>query len=257
MKRLATEITYLLNRVIFGFIFIPGILWSVNELLARYLAGKQTVSLMDYYLQFYSRLDNPLTWLWVLSPYLLFLLTRPRARVKTAKVQSPLHKAASKGHEETVKALLDEGVKVHATNIRGQTPLQLAAMTDNVEVVRMLIDGGANIDIADPLNGARPLHNSATKGCTKVCELLLKHGADMDAQTDQGDTALHLAAANKHADIVSLLLSFHADHAVKNNAGFTAEQIATARDYTAIVSLIEQHAGSEWQYPRMLYNRAG
>ena len=105
MKRLATEITYLLNRVIVGGLFVPGILWSVNELLARYLTGKQTVSLMDYYQQFYSRLDSPVTWLWILSPYLLFLLTRPRARVKTGKVQPSLHKAARKGHEETVKVL--------------------------------------------------------------------------------------------------------------------------------------------------------
>jgi hypothetical protein len=258
MKRLATEITYLLNRVIFGFVFIPGILWSVNELLARYLAGKQTVSLMDFYLQFYSRLDSPLTWLWVLSPYSLFLLTRPRrARVKTGKVQPSLHKAVREGHEEAVKVLLDEGAKVHATNVRGQSPLHLAAMTDNVEVVRMLIDGGADIDVSEPGNRIRPLHNAATNGCTRVCEFLLKHGADMDAQTAQGDTALLLAAANGHADIVSLLLSFHADHGIRNNAGFTAEQIATARDSGAIVRLIQQHASSEWQYPRMLNNRAG
>ena len=90
-----------------------------------------------------------------------------------------------------------------------------------------------------------------------MCEFLLKHGADMDAQTAHGDTALHLAAANGHADIVSLLLSFHANHAVRNNAGFTAEQIATARDSSAIVRLIQQHSSSEWQYPRMLNNRAG
>ncbi|MGB5179051.1 MAG: ankyrin repeat domain-containing protein [Gammaproteobacteria bacterium] len=256
MKRLATEITCLLNRVIVGCLLVPGILWSLNELLARYLAVKQTVSLMDYYLQFYSRLDSPLTWLWVLSPYLLFLLTRPRARVKTGKAQPSLHKAASEGHEETVKVRIDEGARVHATNVRGQSPLHLAAMTDNVEVVRMLIDGGANIDASEPGNSIRPLHNAATNGCTRVCEFLLKHGADMDARTAQGDTALHLAATNRHADIVSLLLSFHADHAISNSAGFTAEQIATARGYNNIADLIRQHSSSEWQYPRMAYSRS-
>jgi hypothetical protein len=256
MKRLAKEISYLLNRALFGFVFVPGILWGINELLAQYFTGSNTLSLADYYAQFYSRLDSPVTWLWIASPYLIFLLTRPRARSKVEKAQSSLRHAAGMGHGETVKTLINEGTDVHAINVRGQTPLHLAAMTDNVDMVRMLVNGGADIDVADPGTNIRPLHNAATNGCTNVCEFLLKHGADMDARTVKGDTALILAAANNHIDVVSLLLSFHANHDIKNNAGVTAEQIATARDDTAIVNLIQQHSNSECQYPRMASSRA-
>ena len=252
MKQLTTEITYLVNRVIVGCLFVPGILWSVNELLARYLTAKQTVPLIDYYLQFYSRPENPVTWLWVLSPYLIFLLTRPRTRVKSEQAQPLLDNAAGKGNEEIVRVAIDEGASVQTINVRGQTPLHLATMTDNVEVVRMLIDGGADIDVAEPGNKLRPLHNAAKNGCPHVCEFLLKHGADMDVQTARGDTALHLAAANGHADIVSLLLSFHANHAISNNAGLTAEQIAATRGHDSIVNRIQQHSRNEWQYPRMV-----
>ena len=252
MKRLTTEISYLINRILVGCLFVPGILWSFNELLARYLTGKQTVSFMDYYQQFYSRPESPITWLWILSPYLIFLLTRPRTRVKPEQAQSSLDNAAGKGHEETVRVLIDEGANVQTINVRGQAPLHLAAMTDNVEVVRMLIDGGADIDVAEPGNKLRPLHNAAKNGCPHVCEFLLKHGADMDVQTARGDTALHLAAANGHADIVSLLLTFHANHTTSNNAGFTAEQIAAARGHDSIVNMIQQHSRNEWQYPRMV-----
>ena len=255
MKRLTTEITYLLNRVIVGGLFVPGILWSVNELLAHHLTGRQTLSLMDYYQQFYSRLDSPITWLWILSPYLIFLLTRrPRAKVENA--QSLLGHVASKRHKGTAKLLIDEGANVPALNLHGQSPLHLAAIIDNVKVVRILINSGADIDAADPVNRIRPLHNAAKNGCPNVSEFLLKHGADMDARTATGDTALHLAATNKHFDVVSLLLSFHADHGIKNNAGITAEQIATARDYTAIVDTIQQHSNNEWQYPRMANRKA-
>ena len=256
MNRLATEIRYLLNRIIFGLLFVPGILWGINELLARYYTGSNTLSIVDYYTQFYSRLDSPVTWLWVVLPYLIFLLTRPRARSKVEKAQSSLRDAVSKGRDETVKSLIAEGTDVHAINVRGQTPLHLAAMTDNVDVVRMLINGGADVDVVDPGNNIRPLHNAATNGCTNVCEFLLKHGADMDARTATGDTALHLAAENRHSDVVSLLLSFHANHDIKNNAGVTAEQIATARDDTTIIDLIRQHSNSEWQYPRMVNRKA-
>ena len=256
MKRLATEITYLLNRVLFGIVFVPGILWSVNELHARYLTGNTSASPGEYYLRFYSQLDNPITWLWLASPYLVFLLVRPRNRTKIKKSKSPPSKAATEGQDKTVRSLPDEGANLHAVNVRGQTPLQLAAMTDNVAIVHMLIDGGADVDATDPESGIRPLHISATNGCKNVCELLLMRSADIDAQIVQGDTALHLAAANRHTSTVALLLSFHANHTIKNNAGYTAEQVAAARDYRTIVELIQQHASNEWQHPRMPNSRA-
>jgi len=62
MKQLTTEIIYLLNRVIFGLLFVPGILWAIDELLSRYYTGNKTGLFTDYYLQFYSRLDSPVTW---------------------------------------------------------------------------------------------------------------------------------------------------------------------------------------------------
>lgn len=256
MKRLTTEIIYLLNRVIFGLVFVPGILWAIDELLASYYTGNKTVLLTDYYLQFYSRLDGLVTWLWVVSPYLIFLLVRPRVHSNVEKAQSSRHAAASKGHRESVTSQLDAGTDIHASITHGQTRLHLAAMTDNVAIVHMIIDGGADINVADPGNGIRPLHISATKGCVDVCEFLLKHGADMDAQTAEGDTALHLAAANKHLDVVSLLLGFHADPILKNNAGLTAEQTATTRGYTSIGDLIQQHSNNKWQHPRTANRKA-
>jgi hypothetical protein len=254
MKRLATEMTYLLNRFIFGCLFVPGILWSLKVLAGRYLTGSETGSLTDYYQQFYSHPENPITWLWILSPYLFFLLTRPRRHEPTEKEQVSLHNTTSKGPGRTVNSLIDKKDKAHAMKVRGQSPLHLAAMTDNVDVVRMLVDGGADVDVDEPGNHIRPLHNAATNGCSHVCEFLLKHGANMDAQTAQGNTALHLAAANGHADIVSLLLSFHANHAISNGAGFTAEQLATAKGHHSIVQMIQQHSSYEWPYPRMASN---
>jgi len=259
MKRLTTEIVYLLNRVIFGVLFVPGILWSVSELFTRYLTGGVNASLTVYYQQFYGHIDKPVTWLWLASPYLVFLLVRPRTSARCKQLQRGSGKAAGRGRSAAGKPQNEGSTSTHDVNatVRRETPLQLAAMTDNMDIVRMLVDGGAEIDIASHVDGFRPLHNSAVNGCTNVCEYLLRHGADMDAQTDQGDTALHLAAANQHSDIVALLLSFHADHSLKNNAGFTAEQIAAARDNSPIVELIQQHARNEWPYARLLNSSGG
>jgi hypothetical protein len=242
MKRLATEMTYLVNRVLFGMVFVPGILWSVNELQAHYMTSNSSASPGEYYLQFYSQPDNPVTWLWLASPYLLFLLTRRDGRSRIKKLQPSLSRTARKGHVEAMESPLAEGSNASAVPVRGQVTLQLAAMTDNVAIVHMLIDAGADVDAADPASGIRPLHISATNGCKNVCELLLMHGADIDAQIVQGDTALHLAAANRHSEAVSLLLRFHANHTVENHAGFTAEQVATAMGYDNIAELIRQYS---------------
>lgn len=256
MKRLTTEFIYLINRLLFGIFIVPGILWAASSLLDRYSGTGDLLPVTDYYLQFYGNLDNPVNWFWVAAPYLVFLLSRPRGKTCKNKQQATLQRAVSKGQDETVKTLIEDGADLHTTNVRGQTPLHLASMTDNIDVVRTLLDGGAAIDVMEPAENIRPLHNCAINGCNQVCEFLLRHGADMDARTRQGDTALHLAAKHNNADLVSLLLGFHADYTLQNEDGLTAEQIASDRGYSRIVEIIQQHAVSEWQYPRMVNSKA-
>jgi hypothetical protein len=241
MKRFATETSYFLNRVIFGFLFVPGILWACRELIAMYFTGTHGVSLSDTYVQFYSRLDSPVTWMWVLSPYMVFLLVRPRSRPVNMRYHESVTRPVAKNTD-------NPGLDIH-----GQTPLHLAAMIDNVAIVHMLADGGANIEAVDFGNGARPLHNAAVKGCVNVCAFLINRGADIDAQTAAGDTALHLAAANRHFDVVSLLLRHHADTGICNNAGFSAGQfaIASGYSYSTVDEAVQQHTGNDWHYSRM------
>jgi ankyrin repeat protein len=256
MKRLSTELKYLINRLLFGIVIVPGILWSATSVLEMYTGRDELLPATDYYLRFYGNLDNPLNLLWVAAPYLVFLLVRPRNKATTEKQQVSLQRAVSKGQDDTVKTLIEDGADIQAANVRGQAPLHLASMTDNVDMVRTLVDKGADVDVKDPADNIRPLHNCAINDCIDVCEFLLKHGADMDAQTRQGDTALHLAAKHGNADLVSLLLGYHADYSLRNRDGLTAEQIASSRSDSRIVRLIQNQANSEWQYPRMVNSKA-
>uniref|UniRef100_A0A1A7WK83 Tetratricopeptide repeat, ankyrin repeat and coiled-coil containing 2 n=2 Tax=Iconisemion striatum TaxID=60296 RepID=A0A1A7WK83_9TELE len=81
--------------------------------------------------------------------------------------------------------------------------------TPNIKVSRLLIAGGADVDYCtDVLNSAPLLCVHAHLGHTDAVGLLLDHGAKVDAQSQDGLTALGLAAAAGHLKIV-ILLSQH------------------------------------------------
>jgi ankyrin repeat protein len=63
-----------------------------------------------------------------------------------------------------------------------------------------------------------------------IVELLLHSGANVNAQTSTGDTALHLAAQKNHAAVVTCLLSERAHSTartdLRNRDGKLAEYLA-------------------------------
>lgn len=60
--------------------------------------------------------------------------------------RTPLIFAASKGHVEVVRMLLESGAMKEAVDKFGSTPLISAAEEGRHEVVRMLLENGARIE---------------------------------------------------------------------------------------------------------------
>lgn len=107
-------------------------------------------------------------------------------------------------NEPLVKALVDRGVDLTATNNEGDTALHLATQLCDVSITAMLLMAGSDPN-ALGAGGATPLHWAADNGQLDIALLLLGHGADVGGKDPLGKTALQHAEENLHGDIVILL----------------------------------------------------
>jgi beta-lactamase regulating signal transducer with metallopeptidase domain len=118
---------------------------------------------------------------------------------------SQLHRAASGGYVERVRALLDRGANVNVEQgMYHGTPLQYAAGQGHGETVQLLIDRGANVDARDA-NMRTPLVWAAMRGHRDVARRLLDAGADVNATNAGGWTPIRYAADRGHIETVQLL----------------------------------------------------
>ncbi|WP_066017268.1 ankyrin repeat domain-containing protein [Endozoicomonas atrinae] len=129
--------------------------------------------------------------------------------------------AAASGDIKRIKKLLADGTDVNASGSSGSTPLLNAVNEGRVEVVRLLLKE----------YGARPeiptLSFAASRGHTEIVDLLLEHGADVNAFDHTNYTALEMAVSGPgYLGVVRSLL----------NAGARADQIFDHTHFTPLRS---------------------
>jgi ankyrin repeat protein len=150
-----------------------------------------------------------------------------------------LYQAVFGDDVNAVGLLLKCGADANRGNEHGHTPLHAATESeseDAIKLVRLLISYGANVnakiksDIVpdgwiDISEGRTPLHNAAMVSSINedleivsnkaVVELLLAHGANVNAQDAFGSTALSDALFSQSLDVIELLIKHGADFNIK------------------------------------------
>nr|XP_038031056.1 ankyrin repeat, SAM and basic leucine zipper domain-containing protein 1-like [Anas platyrhynchos] len=105
---------------------------------------------------------------------------------------------------KTVELLLSRNVNPNLTCRRQMTPLRYAARKGSSRVVGLLVAHGSHINAQDE-DGCSALIWAAHHGHKNVIFKLLELGADKNLQTKDEKTAAELAKINKHSEIYSLL----------------------------------------------------
>lgn len=131
------------------------------------------------------------------------LLEHPatKVEVRTTRDESPLMLAALRGYIDICRKLIARDADV---NKPGWTPLHYAATNGHVEIIRLLLDNHAYIDAGSP-NGSTPLMMAAMYGTTDAVKELLDAGADPSLKNTLGLSAIDFARQVQRDDVVAVI----------------------------------------------------
>lgn len=152
-----------------------------------------------------------------------------------------LRAAARLGNAPLVRRLLESGTEVESRFKMGKSALHATVLLGHIEVIAVLLQHGADIssravttaDFSIPIiqpSGRRrlvrlssplPIHIAASRRCCEVINLLLRHGADLEARAAAGNTALLCAIRFCQDSAVTQLLDSGARCDVRNDDGWT------------------------------------
>ncbi|CAC5391859.1 unnamed protein product [Mytilus coruscus] len=148
--------------------------------------------------------------------------------------------AASEGHLEICRLLIDTGCKIDITTIDGETALMLAAWRGHLEICRLLIDTGCKIDTTTD-RGLTALMFAASEGHLEICKLLIDTGCKIDTTSRNGYTALHYAAQIGHLQTTRCLVEQGgASPLVTTHKDETPYDLAAERQYKEVMEYLQK-----------------
>jgi len=174
--------------------------------------------------------------------------------IKDKNSETALVHASKNGHLEIVRILLDNNVELikkesilldyNYTEL-GNQPLTVASFYGHIDIVKLLLENGnSNVDY-DYINvydqvGGTALTAAIVGNQIKVIILLIKNGADVNAQTgDEEWTPLMTAVHEDNYDIVKLLIENKANINAQSSSGETALRLATNARNIKIIKLLK------------------
>ena len=159
---------------------------------------------------------------------------------------SAQHDTASAGSTGEIAPLAGEGTVRPPRDEARDPPLVVAALAGNLDAVAALLAEGAEIDAVTG-KGLTALHAAAYAGQGPLVELLLGAGAAVNRKNNPfGVTPLHMAAEENHLAIVEVLLQSGADPSATEMNGYTPATRAGWREHWDVVRVLRE-AGAECQ----------
>jgi TonB family protein len=132
---------------------------------------------------------------------------------------TPLMRSASSADIEKLSALIGSGADLNQTDASGWSALMYAAAGNSSKIIELLLKAGANPNQSS-LRGDTPLIASASEG--QWDDDLVRAGTLVNAQNEEGQTALMFLAARAEVDEIRDALKAGANVSQKDAKGRTA-----------------------------------
>ncbi|KAI0559211.1 Ankyrin repeat containing protein [Gracilaria domingensis] len=139
--------------------------------------------------------------------------------------------------------LVKAGARIHAKDIENWTALHEAVKTSGsrVDIIEYLLDN-CDVDInAVDDDGWNPLHVAARFGASEAVDVLIRKGCDLNAQTEDRETAILLASAQSGStEVLRKLLSYGAKINMNRNTALTPTRLILGRkDFDQLCILLD------------------
>lgn len=162
------------------------------------------------------------------KPYKARLVGGVQTRSQSWLINRSLLIGVSSGTTEDVQAALEKGADVNfEIPGKGFTILMLASTYSNKTVVKMLLEKGAHVNKKTTDKEFTALmYANESKESTEITKLLIDHGADVNATSNAGETALMWSSRRGLVEVVQLLIDNGADINRVTDDGETALSLA-------------------------------
>ncbi|CAN0103727.1 unnamed protein product [Scytosiphon promiscuus] len=164
---------------------------------------------------------------------------------RDANGDTPLHVAAIAGKPSITRSLLFKGADKNARGRDGRTPLHYAAKHGRVTVTETLLAAGADLNLRFGDDEISPLDTAAGEGHLDVLKAMIEHGADVDAASPNGRTALIYAVSQNKVGAIDVLVGAGAKLAARDVVGRAALHHAAHRPRHFEAALCLLNLGAE------------
>ncbi|XP_022723360.1 potassium channel SKOR-like isoform X2 [Durio zibethinus] len=150
--------------------------------------------------------------------------------------RSPLHLAASKGHDDITSFLLQHGVDINLKDKFGNTPLLEAIKNGHDHLAALLVKEGASLNIDD---AGSFLCMAVAKGDSDFLKRVLSNGIDPNSKDYDLRTPLHVASSEGLYLMAKLLIEAGASVFTKDRWGNTPLDEARMCGNKNLIKLLE------------------
>ena len=123
---------------------------------------------------------------------------------KDSSQRTPLIIAINNKKEALALALIKAGANVHS--LEGKNVMHLACERSMESVIKQILAKDKDLVNVKNDQGMTPLMTALIEGDEAIASLLLEHGADVNIQSPEGNTALHIACNYNMSNMVAKIL---------------------------------------------------